>query len=100
MTVHADIYEEKTGTRLYPGSLNVVLERPWHVTGEPLRLEPPVYAVGLSIVPCRIEDVDAFILRTDKNDVAKGTMLPRSSRSRPLSGCVMRSASMTETRST
>jgi CTP-dependent riboflavin kinase len=37
MTVHADLYEEKTGTQLYPGSLNVVLERPWHVTGDPLR---------------------------------------------------------------
>src|ERR1700685_2027405 len=76
MRVHADIYEAKTGVRLYPGSLNVVLDRPWHASDCQLRLEPPEYGVGLSIVPCRIEAVEGFILRTDKNDCGEGDHPP------------------------
>jgi riboflavin kinase, archaea type len=76
MTVHADLYEAKTGVRLYPGSLNVVLDRPCHVGSQPVRLEPPEYGVGLSIVPCTIQGVDAFILRTDKNDRGDGDHPP------------------------
>jgi len=76
MTVHADLYEAKTGVRLYPGSLNVVLDRPWHVGRKRVRLEPPEYAVGLGIVPCRIEGSDGFILRTDKNDQGDGDHPP------------------------
>ena len=76
MTLHADLYEEKTGVRLYPGSLNVVLDGPWRVSGEPVRLEPPEYGVGLSMVPCTIEGLDAFIVRTDKNDRGEGDHPP------------------------
>lgn len=76
MTVHADLYEAKIGVRLYPGSLNVVLERPWHVHGQGVRLEPPEYGVGLSIVPCTIQGLDAFIVRTDKNDRGEGDHPP------------------------
>jgi riboflavin kinase len=72
MTVHADLYEAKTGVRLYPGSLNVELDHPWHVGSQRIRLEPPVYGVALSIVPCTINRLDAFILRTDKNDRGEG----------------------------
>lgn len=68
MTLHADLYEAKTGVRLYPGTLNVQLDHEWRVSGEVIRLGPPEYAVPLSIVPCRIDGVDAFVIRTDKND--------------------------------
>lgn len=68
MTVHADLYEAKTGVRLYPGTLNVVLDQGWHVSGDVIRLGPPEYGVPLSIVPCRIDAIDAFVIRTDKND--------------------------------
>ena len=76
MTVHADRYEAKTGVRLYPGSLNVVLEDPWHVGNQRVRLEPPEYGVGMSIVPCTIDGIDAFVLRTDKNDRGEGDHSP------------------------
>jgi len=76
MTVHADLYEARTGVRLYPGSLNVVLDYSWHVACQRLRLEPAEVGVGLSIVPCTIEHLDAFILRTDKNDRGEGDHPP------------------------
>jgi CTP-dependent riboflavin kinase len=76
MTIHADLYEAKTGVRLYPGSLNVVLDRPWHAQGQGVRLAPPAYGVGLSIVPCTIQGLDAFILRADKNDRGEGDHPP------------------------
>jgi riboflavin kinase, archaea type len=76
MRIHADLYEVKTGVRLYPGSLNVVLDGPWHVSDYRVRLEPPEYGVGLSIVPCWIEAIEGFILRTDKNDCGEGDHPP------------------------
>jgi riboflavin kinase len=76
MTVHADLYEAKIGVWLYPGSLNLELDRPRHVGIERIRLEPPEYGVGLSIVPCTIDRVDAFIVRTDKNDRGEGDHPP------------------------
>lgn len=72
MTLYADLYEEKTGAKLYPGSLNVLLDRPWHVPSPHLRLEPREYGIGLSIVACSVEGISAFILRTDKNDAGQG----------------------------
>src|SRR5580704_936800 len=62
MTVHADLYAAKTGVRLYPGSLNVALDHPWHVGRQRVRLEPPEYGVGMSIVQCTIQGLDAFIV--------------------------------------
>lgn len=61
-----------TGVRLYPGSLNVALDAPWYVPAERIRMEPPEYGIGMSIVACRIGSLDAFILRTDKNDAGDG----------------------------
>ena len=72
MTVYSDLYEAKTGAKLYPGSLNVMLDSPWYVPAERIRLEPPEYGIGMSIVRCRINGVDAFILRTDKNNAGEG----------------------------
>jgi riboflavin kinase, archaea type len=76
MRLHAELYEAKTGARLYPGTLNVVLDRDWYVSGDVLRLEPPEYPVPLSITPCAIEGVDAFVIRTDKNDRGEGDHAP------------------------
>ncbi len=76
MTIHADLYAAKIGVWLYPGSLNVELDDDWHVGGERLRLEPPEHGIGLSIVPCKIQVFDAFILRTDKNDRGDGDHAP------------------------
>lgn len=75
-TQYADVYEKKTGVRLYPGSLNVVLNEPWTVDGAPIRLEPPEYGVAMSIVPCEINGVAWFILRTDKNNQGEGDDAP------------------------
>jgi riboflavin kinase len=72
MTQYADVFERTTGVRLYPGSLNVVLEEPWVVEGVPLRLGPPEYGVSMSLVPCEVNGVPGFILRTDKNDAGQG----------------------------
>lgn len=76
MTAYADLYARTTGVRLYPGSLNIVLAEPWFVAHPPLRLEPPDIAVGMNIVPCEIEGVAAFILRTDKNNEGRGDHAP------------------------
>ena len=72
MTVYADVYEAKTGVRLYPGSLNVLLDSPWYVPAVRIRLEPPECGIGMSIVPCAIGGIDGFILRTDKNNSGEG----------------------------
>lgn len=72
MTRYADVFERATGVDLYPGSLNVMLDEPWTVQDAPLRLEPPEYGVAMSIMPCTINGVAAFILRTDKNNAGSG----------------------------
>jgi len=69
-----DHYFSKTGMRLYPGTLNVVLENEYHLPANRIRLEKEEYggAVSVSIVPCRIFGRDAFLLRTDPNDTGQG----------------------------
>ena len=76
MVVFEDLYRAKTGADLYPGSLNLVLEEPWHVGSTGSRLEPPEYPVPLRIVPCTAGGIDAFIIRTDKNDCDEGDHAP------------------------
>lgn len=76
MTQYSELFERTTGVRLYPGSLNVVLDEPWMVYDAPLRLEPPEYGVPMSIVPCQIRGIHAFILRTDKNNAGLGNHPP------------------------
>jgi riboflavin kinase, archaea type len=67
----ARFYENKTGLKLFPGTLNV------HLVGETyptppnsLRLEKEEYGgeVSVSIIPCKIFGRPAFILRTDTDD--------------------------------
>jgi len=67
-------YREKTGLSLYPGTLNVELEAPYRVPPNPMRLEAHEYggSVSVNIVPCRIFDLPAIILRTDRNEAGEG----------------------------
>jgi CTP-dependent riboflavin kinase len=66
-------YEQKTGMRLYPGTLNVELTMDYSLPPDVIRLEAAEYGgrVSVSLVPCRIFDRKAFLLRTDQNE--KGT---------------------------
>ena len=73
-----DHYFEKTGMVLYPGTLNVRLDRPFQMPRGVTRLEAAEYGgtVSVSILPCRILDRKAFILRTDANDQGRGDHAP------------------------
>ena len=73
---NADVYARATGARLYPGSLNVLLDRPWRMNDPLVRLEPDDYdvgGVGMNIAPCELEGIPAFIFRTDANNSEGGT---------------------------
>lgn len=76
MIKYADLYEQCTRVRLYPGSLNVVLEEEYRLPADPppWRLPPAVLGgqVGMNIVPCRFLGLPAFILRTDQNEAGTG----------------------------
>ena len=51
------------------------MERPWRITGDRIRLAPGDFDVGgvnVNIVPCEIEGIAAFILRTDLNNAEGG----------------------------
>lgn len=69
MTKLEPYYTAKTGMKLFPGSLNVELSYPFQLPEHVVRLEGHEYGgtVSLSILPCRIFDRKAFIVRTDKN---------------------------------
>jgi riboflavin kinase, archaea type len=70
----SDFYEKKTGRLLYPGTLNIELPTPYSLPPEVIRLEANEYggSVSVSIVPCRIFDRQAFLLRTDQNERGTG----------------------------
>jgi riboflavin kinase len=70
----SSFYERKTGMRLYPGTLNVELPSPYSLPRDVIRLEANEYGgrVSVSIVPCRIFDRKAFLLRTDQNEQGTG----------------------------
>jgi riboflavin kinase len=63
-------YRRKTGMQLFPGTLNLELDAPFDLPPKPTRLEAEEYGgtVSVSIVPCRVFDRAAVILRTDKAD--------------------------------
>jgi riboflavin kinase len=67
-------YFGKTGMVLYPGTLNVRLDRPFQMPGSVARLEAAEYGgtVSVSILPCTCRGRKAFILRTDANDRGRG----------------------------
>jgi riboflavin kinase len=67
-------YTEKTGLRLFPGTLNLRLAEPYSLPTEVIRLEKEEYGgtVSVSMVPCRVFGRQAFLLRTDANEAGTG----------------------------
>jgi riboflavin kinase len=67
-------YQEKTGLMLFPGTLNVMLGEEYRVPSDAMRLEGEEYGgtVSINIVPCRIFDEEAVILRTETNERGEG----------------------------
>jgi riboflavin kinase len=67
-------YTQKTGTRLFPGTLNLRLEEPYSLPEEVIRLEKEEYGgtVSVSMVPCSVFGRRAFLLRTDANEAGQG----------------------------
>jgi riboflavin kinase len=65
----SDLYEQKTGMRL-----NVQLPTPYSLPSNVIRPEAAEYSgrVSVSIVPCRVFDRAAFLLRTDQNEQETG----------------------------
>jgi riboflavin kinase, archaea type len=65
-----DHYLNKTGLRLFPGTLNIQLDEPFELPRERARLEAAEYGgtVSVNIVPCKVFGLAAVILRTDKAD--------------------------------
>ena len=64
-------YTQKTGMKLYPGTLNVHLSDATFPTPiDAIRLEKEEYGgqVSVNIIPCKIWGRKAFILRTDNDD--------------------------------
>lgn len=70
----SSFYEHKTGMRLYPGTLNLELSSEYSLPPNVIRLEANEYGgrVSVNIVPCRIFDRSAFLLRTDQNELGIG----------------------------
>ncbi len=70
-----DHYRRKTGLRLFPGTLNIQLDEPFELPRERARLEAHEYGgtVSVNIVPCRVFEEAAVILRTDRYERGDGT---------------------------
>ena len=70
-----DHYEQKTGLKLFPGTLNIQLDHEYTVSPGAKRLEGREYGgeVTVFIVPCRVLDEEAVILRTELNEREAGT---------------------------
>src|SRR5215469_2835337 len=68
------LYAKKTGMQFYPGTLNIELPAPYSLPSDVVRLEANEYggSVSVNIVPCRIFDRQAFLLRTDQNERGTG----------------------------
>jgi len=67
-------YNRKTGMRLFPGTLNILLDYPYALPPDVIRLEKEEYGgtVSVSLVSCRIFDRRAFLVRTDPNEAGLG----------------------------
>jgi riboflavin kinase, archaea type len=67
-------YSQKTGMRLYPGTLNLRLPEPYSLPADVIHLEKEEYGgtVSVSLLPCTIFGRRAFLLRTDKNESGQG----------------------------
>ncbi len=69
MDAYADTYRAETGIAPFPGTLNVKLTHLWRMPTHTTRFTA---GVPILLMPCRVESLDAFIMRTEKNDAGKG----------------------------
>jgi len=69
MSDYADVYRSAAGVGLVPGTLNVELDRPWRMPASARRFSA---GLALSLIPCQIEGIEAWVLRTDKNESGTG----------------------------
>src|SRR3989338_1597615 len=71
---YLDAYERKLHMRFFPGTLNIVLEEPYSIPPDSMRLEKEEYGgtVSVYIVPCKMFGRQAYILRTEKNELESG----------------------------
>ena len=63
-------YTKKTGMNFFPGTLNIhLLDCKYYFPKNCIRLEKEEYGgtVSVSMIPCRILDKNAYILRTDSD---------------------------------
>lgn len=74
MTVLEELYTRKTGMKLFPGTLNLQLERPYRLPARRLRIEKEEYGgtVSVNLVACRVFGREAFLVRTDQNEAGVG----------------------------
>ena len=63
-------YTQKTGMKLYPGTLNVALAEKFIPPSDVIRLEKEEHGghVSVSILPCYVFGRKAFIIRTDTDN--------------------------------
>ena len=74
MRLYVATYAAATGLALYPGSLNVVLDQPYELPSERIRLSAEDVGVDVNLVGCSTLGRRAFIFRTDADD-AKGPLM-------------------------
>lgn len=69
-----DFYHERTGTLLFPGTLNVEVDTEWSAPDSGLPLAPGLYGgdVPLTLIPCLFIGREAFIVRTAKAEAGEG----------------------------
>lgn len=69
-------FTEKTGIKLFPGSLNIELEEDYVLPTTVIRLEKEEIGgtTSINFQPCKIFDRKAFILRTDENATGNGNL--------------------------
>lgn len=72
MTLYAEAYAAAVGMRLYPGSLNLVLEEPWALPRKRMTLSAEAVGRLIYLVPCSVGARHCFIFRTDMAERAGG----------------------------
>lgn len=72
MRRYAAEYAAAVGMPLEPGSLNVVLDGPWVMQRPDIRLKAAIVGVDVGLIRCRLNGLDCWLFRTDKNNRAEG----------------------------
>jgi riboflavin kinase, archaea type len=69
-----DLYKQKSGLTIFPGTLNVELAEDFSIPQNSKRIEASEYGgtVSVSFCECEIEKIKGLIIRTDKNESGKG----------------------------